>query len=155
IRLCETPNVVPMSQNWEIALDNARGAYLAFIGDDDGFLPDACTIAARAIAMSGAEIVSWHPFLYYWPDYPELGRRNRLIAHADSRLHMVRCDPRALLRQVYRWRLDYSRLPMIYNSFVAHSVVDRVRARAGRYFIGLAPDVASGVGNAAVAREFV
>src|SRR5262245_13631969 len=119
VRLFATTDVLPMSANWESALAHAQGDYIAFIGDDDGLFPDACTIAARAIAATRAEIVSWQPFLYYWPDYPDAGRRNRLIGNVDSAFGMARCDSRDTLRRVYRWRQDYARLPMIYNSFVA------------------------------------
>ncbi len=44
---------------------------------------------------------------------------------------------------------------MIYNSFVRRSVIDRMRAVGGRYFIGLSPDVASGIANAALTDNFV
>ncbi len=155
IRLFATADVVPMSQNWEIALGNVRGDYLTFIGDDDGLLPDACSIAARALAASKAEIVSWLPFLYYWPDYPEPGRRNRLLAHVDTAFRMLRFDSRHALQEAFCFRLDYSRLPMVYNSFVARSLVERVRARIGRYFAGRSPDVVSGAVNAAVSGSFI
>jgi glycosyltransferase involved in cell wall biosynthesis len=75
--------VVTMTDNWEAALANARGDFITFIGDDDGLFPDACRSAAGVIDRTGAEIVSWHPYCYYWPNYlfPEL--RNRLIATVD------------------------------------------------------------------------
>jgi glycosyltransferase involved in cell wall biosynthesis len=146
--------VVTMTDNWEAALANARGDFITFIGDDDGLFPDACRWAAAVIDRTGAEIVSWHPYCYYWPNYlfPEL--RNRLIATVDYRNDVQVVPSQHALSRFYRFAIDYSRLPMIYNSFVRRSVVERVKAAIGRYFVGLNPDVTSGIVNAAHTGNF-
>lgn len=149
VRHFASDSILPMTENWETALGHARGELITFIGDDDGLLPDACRLAAAIIDRSGVDILCWRPFCYYWPTYlhPEL--RNRLVAAVDHEFHVDIMSSEHQLGRFYRFAIDYSELPMIYNSFVQRSVVERVQARIGRYFLGTAPDVASGIVNAA------
>jgi hypothetical protein len=154
IRHFSSDSVLTMSDNWEAALANARGDFVTFIGDDDGLFPDACAFAARVIEQDDVQILSWRPFCYYWPSYPQSGLRNRLLATIDYdvRVEMIRSAYQ--LQQFYRFDLHYSELPMIYNSFVHRAVIERVTARAGRYFVGYSPDVVSGIVNAACSEHF-
>jgi len=154
IRCFSTESVLPMTENWELALNNTSGDFITFVGDDDGLFPDACEVAARALDLTGAEIVSWRPFCYYWPDYLHPEMRNRLIATVNNDFKVRIIDSEWKLRQVYRFAADYSELPMIYNSFVARSVVERAKRPTGRYFLGSAPDVASGIVDAANTSHF-
>ena len=154
IRCFSTESILPMTENWELALNNTSGDFITFLGDDDGLFPDACEVAAHALDLTGAEIVSWRPFCYYWPDYLQPEMRNRLIATVNHDFKVRIIDSEWKLRQVYRFAVDYSELPMIYNSFVARSVVERVKRLTGRYFLGSAPDVASGIVDAANTSHF-
>ena len=45
IVLRSSPNTLPYSANFEAALTASSGEFVAFIGDDDGMMPDACAIA--------------------------------------------------------------------------------------------------------------
>jgi hypothetical protein len=126
-----------------------------FIGDDDGLFPDACRSVADIFDRTGAEIVNWHPYCYYWPNYlhPEL--RNRLVATIDYDFHVQVLSSQDQLQKFYRFAIDYSRLPMIYNSFVRRSIIERGATTIGRYFVGLNPDATSGIANAAHTSHFV
>ena len=42
-----SPNTLPYSANFEAALAASSGEFVAFIGDDDGMMPDACAICRR------------------------------------------------------------------------------------------------------------
>jgi hypothetical protein len=144
-----------MVENWERGLSRCTGELITVIGDDDALLPDACEAAGCAIDLTGAEIVSWTPFLYLWPSYWHERRRNRL--HADVTFDFVlRTESsRAWLERFYAFQTDYSALPMLYNSFVKRSLVQRVRDRYGKYFFGSLPDVTSGIINAVESDVFV
>jgi hypothetical protein len=144
-----------MVENWERALSACTGELITFIGDDDGLFPDACEAAGRAVDLTGTEIVSWGPFLYLWPSYWYEGRRNRLHAHVTFDFVLRTESSRAWLEEFYAFRADYSQLPMVYNSFVARSVVERVQKRYGKYFFGSLPDVTSGIINAVETDSFV
>lgn len=155
MKLFHTENVVSMVENWELALSHCTGELITVLGDDDALFPDACEAGGYAIDVTGADIVSWAPFLYLWPSYWHARRRNRLHAHVTFDF-VVRAErSRTCLEDFYAFRADYSQLPMLYNSFVARSVVERVRDRYGKYFFGSLPDVTSGIINAVETESFV
>jgi hypothetical protein len=150
-----TPTIVTMTENWELALGHATGDYVTFIGDDDGLMPDGCAIAAGLLGNRGIPLLSWSPYAYYWPGYYHPGYRNRLVAAVDFRFTGENIGSRAELERFYGFQTHYARLPMIYNSFVRRDVIEAMRSHAGRYFLGLSPDVTSGIVNAALTPNFI
>jgi glycosyltransferase involved in cell wall biosynthesis len=154
VRHFSSETILPMTENWELALSNTRGEFITFLGDDDGLFRDACQLANELINRLEIEIVSWHPCCYFWPNYIHREKRNRLIATITYDLNAQIISSEIQLRRYYRFAIDYSRLPMIYNSFVRRTVIDRVRKQASCYFLGFAPDVTSGIVNAAHTSQF-
>lgn len=150
-----TDEVLPMIENWERALTHSTGDFVTFVGDDDGLLPDACDIAASIFDAEPMEILSWAPFLYLWPEYWDERRRNRLQATVSFEFGVRAEASRPLLERFYDFGVHYSKLPMLYNSFVGRSLIDRVKGRHGRYFFGSLPDVTSGIINAAFSETFL
>ena len=155
VRACSSDRVLPMCENWERALDSCRGEWIIFIGDDDGLLPDACSTMSALAGLDDYEIVTWTPFIYLWPQYDDERRRNRIEAEVDRAFRLRRVDSGDFLARFYRFEEHYSRLPMIYNSFVRRSLIDRIRARHGKYFLGSLADVTSGIVNASACEAFV
>jgi glycosyltransferase involved in cell wall biosynthesis len=156
-RICHfaTPEVLPMTDNWEVGLSNARGDIVTFIGDDDGLMPDACSIAAAFFEKHDNDLLSWAPYWYFWSAYFHPGFRNRLLANVDFNFFAEEVSSRRELSRVFSYRSTYDRLPMIYNSFVHRRVLDRARGRLGRYFLGISPDITSGIVNAAISESFM
>lgn len=150
-----TKAVLPMTDNWEAALANARGEIVSFIGDDDGLLPDACSIAASFFAGHNTELLSWSPYWYFWPEYFHPGFRNRILAEIDFEFTAEEISSRSELSRVFNFIAPYAQLPMIYNSFVRRRLIERIRGELGRYFIGQSPDITSGLVNAARTENFV
>jgi len=155
VRHCSSDRVLAMCENWERALDSCRGEWIIFIGDDDGLLPDACAALSALDGLDDYELVSWTPFIYLWPQYDDERRRNRIEAEVDSVFRLRRVSSDDFLARFYRFEEHYSRLPMIYNSFVRRSLIERVRARHGKYFLGSLADVTSGIVNASACETFV
>ncbi|MBR0812404.1 glycosyltransferase family 2 protein [Bradyrhizobium diazoefficiens] len=147
--------VLTMTDNWEAALGHASGEYIAFLGDDDGLMPYACATASELLSGRKIDLLSWPAYSYYWPGYYHPAFRNRLVAEIDLTSSVRRVSSRRELARIFGFQAHYANLPMIYNSFVRRSVIDRMRAVGGRYFIGLSPDVASGIANAALTDSFV
>ena len=147
--------VLTMTDNWETALGHASGEYVTFIGDDDGLMPYACATAADILSNGKIDLLSWRAYSYYWPSYYHPAFRNRLLAEIDLVSSAERVSSRRELARIFGFQAHYAHLPMIYNSFVRRNVIDRMRTIGGRYFIGLSPDVASGIANAALTDSFV
>jgi hypothetical protein len=150
-----TDSVLAMGDNWERALGNSRGEWVTFVGDDDGLLPDACAVLANLGGLDDYELLTWTPPMYLWPEYQDSRRRNRLEARVEFDPVATRVRSPAFLERFYRFDEHFSRLPMIYNSFVRRSLIERVVERHGRYFLGSVPDITSGIVNAAACDVFV
>jgi hypothetical protein len=118
-------------------------------------LPDACAVATRILDRNSTDLLSWRPACYFWPKYVNARERNLLILHLHRPNVIEEQSSRVALELFYRFRSDYSQLPMIYNSFVSRSLVKRVREKAGCYFLGSAPDVTSGIVNALFSDSFL
>ena len=145
---------LPMSENWEQALDRCTGEWVHVIGDDDGMMPGACTFMDRLLSqVPEAEVVTWSPHTYWWPDCIVGYNRNRLYVRMPGVTGWQ--SARRVEQAYFGLRVGWDALPMIYNSFVHRSVIERVRKKAGAYFPTMAPDVFSGMANLWAVDRFV
>src|ERR1051325_2799505 len=158
IRFFKTFEQVRMTENWERALRQARGDYVFVLGDDDGLLPDACANARDILQAHPSEILSWGAPTYahyYWPCFHDPELANRLSVVCATELACTAKNSKSVLDLLYRFRASFFETPMIYNSFVSRKLIERVRASHGRYFLGSAPDVTSGVVDLWVTDRFL
>ena len=153
VRYFRTPGLLAMSSNWDFAVAHARGEYVILIGDDDGLLPHALGELDTLTRERSAKVVRWEAAYYTWPSFAlpgqadylrvPLGRGVRELAGMD------------VIRSVIGFQSPYTALPMLYNAAVHRSVIDELRAKAGRVFPHPVPDVYSGFAVAAVAGRFL
>jgi len=145
---------LPMSENWEQALDRCSGEWIHVIGDDDGMMPGACTFMDMLLTqVPEAEVVSWTPHTYWWPDCVVGYNRNRLYVRLPGVTGWQ--SARSIEQAYFGQRVGWDALPMIYNAFVRRSVIERVRKKAGAYFPTMAPDIFSGMANLWAVERFV
>jgi glycosyltransferase involved in cell wall biosynthesis len=148
--------LLPMSENWEMALKACEGEWIHFIGDDDAMMPQA--IAALNAVLSGKpelELIAWDPHSYWWPDCIVPHLRNRLFVKIGDFNSANMVNARALEKDYFEQSLDWNMLPMVYNSFVHRRLIDRVREKAGSYFPTIAPDIFSGIANLWAVERFI
>ncbi len=155
----ETAEVLPMTRNWERALARARGAYVSVLGDDDGLLPGAlgqlrAVLGPMPDIEPGVEVVQWTPPDYGWPGTTGLLADRLVVTRRPGAPALELADSDVALGQLYRREVNYLVMPMIYNSFVAQSVIAAARTRFGSYFATELPDIASAVVNLALTRRF-
>jgi glycosyltransferase involved in cell wall biosynthesis/pimeloyl-ACP methyl ester carboxylesterase len=158
IKLTCSAEILPMAENWEAALTASSGDYVAFIGDDDGIMPDACAICDVVMQhRPSLGALQWTPHYYDWPSSLRAAARNRLVVNLPGPAEGVICRSRDLLLQLYDGTLTWTSMPLIYNgAFVRRSVIEKVRAFCGgRYFAGQIPDVHSGIANLWAMRQFL
>jgi glycosyltransferase involved in cell wall biosynthesis len=154
IRHYSSPSILSMPDNWEAALVNARGDFITFIGDDDGLFIDACGLASQVVDQSGVEVVSWIPYSYLWPRCPLTEQKNYIYAVVDYDFHATILSAEKELEKFYGFTIDFRQLPTIYCAFVSRRVIDQAIKSIGRYFVGIQPDVTSGIVNAAQVSHF-
>jgi glycosyltransferase involved in cell wall biosynthesis len=135
-----------MSDNWEFALRNARGKFVTYIGDDDGFIPGAIGKAMQLIDDSALNALVWDKAQYGWPDHINPEARNRLCFRPRNTAVRV-VYGRKKLKQVLLFREIYERLPCLYNGIVLKELVIKVARLStnGIFFNSIAPDVFSGI----------
>ena len=56
-----------MCDNFEFALEHARGKYVIFIGDDDGVMPGAIDKLETTIQSKPSSVYCWPKPIYLWP----------------------------------------------------------------------------------------
>lgn len=137
---------VSMSENWEFALGHARGEFITYIGDDDGFIPGAITMAMTILEKYHMNALVWEKVEYCWPDYIDEGMRNWFsLKNKEYTLRLI--NGRKKLRQIIRFVDGYTKLPCLYNGIVRKSLIDELRMKStnGVFFNSISPDVYSGI----------
>ena len=147
-----------MSRNWSLAFKEARGDYVTFLGDDDGFLEFSLPAVKTIIEQSGADAVTWPAALYMWPTTVTASRQGRLTLYFGTQCGNVKWthyNGRSAIAFALRNPRQYDTLPMVYNSFVHRSVIAKARQTNDDIFISQSPDVYSGLFVAAFATQVV
>jgi hypothetical protein len=142
-----------MSENWERAVQQARGEYVTVLGDDDGLLLHALAEADALIRDTGTMALRWALTFYRWPDVAADLAPSLLYAPLSQ--GSLWRDGLTTIREVAAGRRHYAELPSVYCSFVSSDVLEALRKRAGRVFCSRTPDVYSGFAIAAEVGRFV
>src|SRR5579872_821346 len=123
IVLSKSADILPMADNWEAALAASSGEYIAFIGDDDGIMPDACAICDELMPSRPASgALHWIPHYYDWPSSLRVAARNRLVVNLPGPQAGRIVYSHELLRHLYDGTIGWTDMPLIYNgAFVRRS----------------------------------
>ena len=97
------------------------------------------------------DVLMWDKYTYWWEDALEPTLAGRMFLHLGHNFQML--DPSRLLKSYYDWEVGFGALPSIYTGFVKRELIDRVRARLGKYFYVGAPDNFTGIVNAYLAES--
>ncbi len=145
LRYTRSDEILPMAANWERGLALCNGEFVTILGDDDAFLPSTLAAARKLIEATQAELITWRPHVYWWPDTIAYWNRNRLYVNLGGGVAWVKS--RTVLEQFYRGSLGFNMIPSIYASFFHRRLVDEARRRHGGFFVPAdsVPDVASGI----------
>ena len=127
--------VLPMVDNWERAVEAARGRWISVIGDDDYLDPRLTGLIRRyEVLHRDADAVSWECMSYQWPDNRPVPTLAGIpVGHATRLL-----STEALADQLFRWS-ERKRRPGvgvgIYHGAVKRSLMERIKSSyGGRYF---------------------
>lgn len=136
--------------NFEFALDQSTGEYVVFIGDDDCAGPHIMDVARWASANRIDTVTCYgnsFTCCYYWP-----GVQSKYFGDAYSAKLLVwpltgsarRIDPAAETRASLRnLGAGLGLMPRAYHGLVSRRTIDAVRAKYGRLFGGVSPDIFS------------
>lgn len=151
-----TEKRLSMSDNWEFALTQARGGYISYIGDDDGFIPGALSSAIKELERTKLKALVWEKAEYCWPDYIEPGMRNWLSFRVGGyQSAIVNGDIER--RKVIDFRSGYTTLPCLYNGIVKKNLLLELKDKSINrvFFNSISPDAFSGIALSAVVGNYL
>jgi len=122
LRYVRAPRALAMSDNWELAVSEARGEFILVLGDDDGLMPYALRELDALLTRLGTSIVRWSAAFYTWPDVALAGDGDYLRLPMGRTIRTL--DARTVIASVIRFEAPYVLLPMLYNAAVHRSLVD-------------------------------
>jgi glycosyltransferase involved in cell wall biosynthesis len=142
---------ISMAENWEFALNHARGEYVGYLGDDDGFLPGALSAAMKIIEKGNTPALIWEKAEYCWPNYIESSMRNLLSIRLNGYEQIIR-DGNEERKRVINFKKGYTYLPCIYNGVVKLELIKKLQGESknGIFFNSISPDVFSALALSAV-----
>lgn len=156
IRYINTGQRVSMSENWEFALQHARGNFITYLGDDDGFIPGALKGAMNILEKSELNAIVWGKAEYCWPDNIDESKRNSFSL--KSRIpSLLLLNGEKKLRQVLKFRDGYNKLPCLYNGIVKKALVESLKNQALNkiFFNSISPDVFSAITLSMVVDDYI
>jgi len=142
VRYFRTDRPLSMPDSWEFALSKARGEWIAFLEDDDAVSAKLLKKVAEVIEEARPSLVTWNVCGYYHQSWFNPAQRNQMwIPHFTSRSSEQ--DAQAQIAKLFSFRENWSGMRFM-NSCFRREIVDRVRARLGRFFLPPAPDYSAG-----------
>ena len=145
-----------MRENWERGIDAATAPWLIFIGDDDALTPTAFDMLDALTCKPVSPVIAWEPADYRWPCYPGASAGQLSYSMEPPTLHFRKAEP--CLHQHLTWstKKKWPAIgPSIYHGAVHRELIERTRARHGRYFVSFIVDYASAIVNLAQISGFV
>jgi len=142
VRYFRVDRTLSMPDSWEFALSRAQGEYVTILSDDDAVSPTLLERLHALLKEEQVKLISWIRYLYVMNDWYVEAERNKLfLAPVSGRAEVRSSEP--ILRRWFDGCSYYSDAPMLFNACCHRSVIDSVKKRAGRLFLGSAPDIAS------------
>ena len=127
---------ISMSENWERGLNLVDNGYVTVLGDDDGFVPNSLNTLNDFISKNSADIISWLPNTYFWPDFQSENKNKLILYHFSKRVEFIKFSSPNILKQILDMQTIYLDAPMIYNSFVNIELIKSIKKRKKKiYFL--------------------
>ena len=127
-----------MSDNWEFALEHAKGDYVIFIGDDDAVMPGAIDKLQVTIKNNPNQVYYWPRTAYTWPKNNQMASVSCLfLNNYPSEINLKKLAK--FVVEMGGGRCTF--LPSVYYSAVDKSILDIMRKQTGRVFHSTQPDI--------------
>lgn len=138
---------ISMSENWERGLNLVDNGYVTVLGDDDGFVPNSLNTLNEFISKNSADIISWLPNTYFWPDFQSENKNKLILYHFSKKVEFMEFSSPNILKQILDMQTIYLDAPMIYNSFVNIELIKSIKKKKKKniFFTNGIPDVYSGL----------
>ncbi len=136
-----------IQENTSFAIDNAKGKYLIFIGDDDLVSPHIYNVV-EFLNKKNIDCLVFDSAYYWWNTvYFEkenyYHRKNALWLPINQSLELVeRSTQDELERMLQSGAGIFLRLPKFYHGIVRRDILEKIKDKTGTYVPGSSPDIA-------------
>ncbi len=154
IKYFRSDSPLSMSDNWELAVSMSTGQYVIIFGDDDGLVDGSLFYLYKIIKETGFELIRWERVYYSWPNIEPNEFSNYLAVPLDSNSNF-KCSGKETIQAVIDLKLDYTKLPMLYNSVVKKDWLVILKQETGRIFRSITPDIYSGYALAYLVKNYL
>lgn len=148
---------VSVIDNFETGLKIANGNYLCTIGDDDGVNPEIMEVVKWADNEKFDAIIPSLSADYSWPDL-------KLKYYGSVRSGLLRWNKvykspfkpnlnEEVLKCMKSGGQSFGFMPKIYYGIVKKDCVDEIVKKAGRFFLGVSPDMCASVALACIVKN--
>jgi glycosyltransferase involved in cell wall biosynthesis len=143
IRYIESKERLVIGDNYQAALDNARGEFITFLSDDDAFVPVMLERVKKIIDAEKAEVVAFRVSSYYHDGDMDLNRRiaPNTLAIARFTGKVTKFDTKRAIKLLYHLNglEDYEMDDNFIVSFLAnavyhHTVFERIKKVRAKLF---------------------
>lgn len=154
LRYVYDPSPMPILWNFEKAMDQSRGKYVCFIGDDDSVnhqIMDAVKWAndRDLDAITGKLVAA-----YRWPKESAPGKLVVYPFTGKWRYYNPEDELKKFVKNGSTYYLEHD-FPKAYHGIVKRQCVKKIKDISGSYFGGLTPDSFSAIALASVVKKAV
>ncbi len=153
IKYYRTTKTLAMTDNWEFAVSKAKGEYIIVIGDDDGLLLHSLFELDKLITKFNFKVIRWERVNYSWPNIPISEAANKVSIPLRKSYKIIEFDK--IIPLATNYQLNYTILPMLYNSVIHQDIIDLLIKKTGRVFMSRSPDIYSGFAFAYLSKEYL
>ncbi len=136
-------------ENCDLAIGNANGTFVTFIGDDDGLVSSLVRVCGWMLD-NNIDSMSCNVPLYTWNNMEHAVSINRgfngklIISKYTGFIEYI--DAKSELKKlVYSGAQNMYKIPKVYQGVVAKRILDNLKQIAGTYFPGPVPDMSNAV----------
>lgn len=143
LRYINTGQRLSMRQNFEYALEESRGDYVIFTGDDDSILPGQFGGLCKALAKHSPDALSWDFPVYGWP-VDGVSKKSGGFRIVHDRVfgqptELDLAERRNMLRKGELYH--FHPIPAIYHGCMSRSFIkDKLAAPDGMCILARSPD---------------
>lgn len=157
LKYAYTPPPFSSTDNFNAALEMAKGEYICLIGDDDAVCPNIFEVVKWAQVNDIDSICPKHFLDYYWPDAFGPASIGYLAIPRISKTFRA-FDPKEAIGLLLADGLnDYMKFefPKLYHGLIRRSCLESVRQQTGHFIGGLSPDIYAAVSLAFTVKSHV
>lgn len=150
---------IPISDNTELAIENAKGKYILFIGDDDFVSPYVLNVVHK-MEHENINCLTYSAGNYWW-DSIKFSEENFyqqsqiLWMPKNINTQFIKQDAKlGLKKMLNKGAIDYYGLPRCYHGIVRKTILRQLKLKIGRYIVGSCPDIDFAVSLSLLLDEF-